>query len=244
MKKILVMALGVAVFFSCKKEEDETPVVSEPLKTGNLTINVSTYDSLGQILADHSGVRVILNSSRSATTDVSGIITFTSLEYGTYYPSLLKDGWDGPPTSLTLNSASTSSTLPFPKRSGFKAQSLTGQSYNKDSIIITFNLDKSMPSGKFSRIAIVSGTATGVNSTNFESADIVTANGSTGLRYNISKLPGFSATLVKLDSNAMFFVNVIPVSFGIYTSNLTPKPVLLGENLFVPDNLVFKKNWK
>ncbi|MDI1353848.1 MAG: hypothetical protein PSX36_02940 [bacterium] len=243
MKRILLLMLSLAVFVSCKKKEEAAPAAPEPVKTGSITLNVLSYDSLGDVLANHSGIRVILNSSNSATTGVSGSVTFNNIEYGTQYPSLLKDGYDGPPTGVTLNSASTSSTLPFPKRSAFKVQNYAGQAYNKDSIIITFNLDRAMPAGKYSKIAIITGTVSGVNASNFEVVDIVTANSSSGLRYNISKLPAFNTWLVKLDSNALFFVNAIPLSYGLYVSNLTTKPVLLGENLFVPDNLVFKKNW-
>ena len=119
---------------------------------------------------------------------------------------------------------------------------LIGNIYNKDSITLTFNLSKTIPVGKFVKLAVITGTNNGLNPNDFASVDIVNLTSPNVVKLNIAKLPNLVAAIATL-SNTSFYVNAIPVTYGNYYSNLLFKSVLLGDNLYYKNNLIFLKNW-
>lgn len=163
---------------------------------------------------------------------------------GHHFSFYNKSGYDTAPLSITLNSANTLTVnLPFAKQSTYKMDTLIGQSLNKDSITLTFNLSKSIPSGKTVKLAVITGTNNGLNPNDFISVDIINLNSPNVLKLNVAKLPNFSNAIASLATNTNFYVNAIPVTYGVYNSNLLYKSVLLGDNLFYRNNLIFLKNW-
>jgi len=244
MKKFGYLFFALGLILSCKKEEPTPPKEPEPIKTGTIILNIQAYDSLGEQVTDNSGARVKIGSLATVTTDVSGTLTFNNLQYGDYFPSILRDGWSGAPAKISLSAPSTSVTLPIAQRSGFKAQSLTSQIVTKDSIIVSFILDKQIPAGKFAKIALIAGPTNALKFNDYHSADLFNVYNNTVTNLNIAKFANFKNWIADLDSNATFYINTIPVSYGEYQSNISVKPQLLGENLFPPDNWLLQKDWK
>jgi hypothetical protein len=244
MKRTVFLLLGFMVFFSCKKEEKPEPVTDPaPVQTGTITLKIQAYDSLGDPLADNSGLRVKLDPARSATTDASGKVSFSDVKYDSYFPSVIHNDWDTPPTMVSLGSPAVTANFPVAQRSQFRAQNFTAQIVTKDSITVSFSLDKPIPPGKLAKIALI-GSKASLTSSSYSSLDIFYANGTTINKLNIAKFAKLRNFVAALDSNATFYINVVPVSYGEYISNIVAKPLLLGENLFLPDNWLLKKEWK
>ena len=213
-------------------------------KTGDLLIRVVSYDSLGQTLADQSGQRIRLDASRTATTDAAGEVRFTGLPYGDYFPSLVRDFWEGPATKISLASASSSVSLPFAQTATWKAQNFSAVAVRADSIVINFKLDKAVPAGKQVKMALLGGTDNTLSGSNYKSVDIFFTSASTVNQLNIANFARFRNLVAGLDSGKVYFIKVLPVSYGEYTSNVLGQSVLLGDNLFPPDNWLINKEWK
>ncbi len=120
-----------SLFLACKKKKEDPIAEPEPVKTGAITIQVQAYDSLGDLLADASGVRVRLDASNTVTTDPSGKVSFSNMVYNTYLLDLFREGWDGPPMAVYFNAPTQTLTVPFAKRSGFKSAKSGGRSHSK-----------------------------------------------------------------------------------------------------------------
>lgn len=241
----LLVLIGV-VLVSCKdkKKKDSDPE-PEPVKYGTVTYNVITYDSLGQPQTDHSGVTVKLNNSGSTTTITSstGVVKFENVQYGTLVPVLIKTDYEGVPLSVELNSPALNVNLPIAQRSTFQISNFSGQHVNQDSIAVSFDLSQAPPAGKMCRIAIITATA-GLSPNNYTTLDTFNMASQHLVKYNICKLPNLRTYVNSLDSGKLFYVGAVSLSYGAYKSNLFAKPVLVGEHLLTPDNLVFTKNWK
>lgn len=242
----IILILVCFTFFYCKKKSDtQSETTPSPKPTSSINLYVTSYDSLGNVDNNNNSLPITFyQTSYSAVTNTVGIAAFNNLPYDTYVPILNKSGYDTAPLSITLNSANTLTVnLPFAKQSPYKMDTLIGQSLNKDSITLTFNLSKSIPSGKTVKLAVITGTNNGLNPNDFISVDIINLNSPNVLKLNVAKLPNFSNAIAVLATNTNFYVNAIPVTYGVYNSNLLYKSVLLGDNLFYRNNLIFLKNW-
>ena len=245
MKKALFFLLVVSISFSCKKKEEPEPEpVEVPVQKGTLNIQVLSYDSLGQLLTDGSGVRVLLNSNLSANTNTNGQVSFTELEFGNYFPSLLRENFEGAPSGVNLTAPVISHTLPCAQHSPFQASNFTSQIVTKDSIPVSFKLDRAIPGGKSVKVALLFSTSNDLHSGNYMSSDFFSVTTSTITNLNVAHFPNFKAKVNAVDSNSIFYIKVLPVSYGEYKSNLFSKPALLGENLYPPDHWLLTKNWK
>jgi hypothetical protein len=245
MKKTALFLVFTLFFLNCKKKKDETPVTEpEPIKTGSVGIKVVSYDSLGQVLTDNSGIRVKLDATHTATTDMQGSVVFPGLNYGTYYPTFVKDDFDSSPVQVSLSEPSVSVSFPVAARSPYRATNFTSQIVTKDSIPVNFTIDRALPAGKQIKIALLFSTLGEVTAQNYMSCDIFSIATSTITNYDVSSLPNFKAKLSALDSNTTFYIKVLPVSYGEYKGNLLPNPALLGENVYPPDKWMLLKNWK
>jgi hypothetical protein len=76
------------------------------------------------------------------------------------------------------------------------------------------------------------------------SADLIKLNISEVTDFNIATLPNFYSMLLGVDSASIFYVSAVPVTYGLYESNLQEKPQLLGRPLIYPGNTAAKKTWK
>jgi hypothetical protein len=245
MNKYTLLFFALLVVFSCKKKEEPKPADdTPPIIYGKVIVTVQSYDSLGQELSDNSHVRIKLGSRPTVTTIASGEVVFDNLAYGDYFPSILRDGWAGAPTKVTLNAPEVSVSVPIAQHSSFQAQNFTSQIVTKDSIIVSFKIDKDIPIGKSTKIGLIAAPNSSLKFNNYESADIFEISTNAVNNLNIAKFANFKSMLAGLDSNAIFYINVIPVSYGEYISNIGIKPQLLGENLFPPDNWLLQKDWK
>jgi hypothetical protein len=242
MKAFPVLICGLLLFFSCRKKEP-APEPPEPVPQGTLEIQVVTYDSLGVQSTDHSGVKVSLQNGASVVTSTNGIASFSGLPHDNYAPVLSKAGFDGPPVSISLQNNLTTVTLPCPARSGFTIPALIGQANGPGNTVISFTLDKPLPAGARCRLAILTNSVAGISSTQFETADTISVNSTEVTNLNIGLLPAFSEWVKKLPWNQQIYVSAVPVSFGLFSSNLLPRPVLMGENLKMSDDVQLTKNW-
>jgi hypothetical protein len=241
MKKTLVFLLAGVLIFSCKKEDDPEPE-PEPEKRGTITVSVQTYDSLGSVLGDKSGVRVRLNTGQTATTTSNGEVKFDGFVHGDYVVDVFREGWDGPPALVKLDTDNKGVTLPMAQRSGFQTKNQTGQSYTKDSITISFSFNIPVPQGVTVRVAILTSTATPVNESTYSVSDVIEVQGGV-TKYNIARLPALAAFVDQIEENTTFYVSAWPVSYGKFQSNALPKPVILGENLMQDGSITLLKNW-
>jgi hypothetical protein len=243
MKKRLIVFSMLVFVFSCKKKEDKKPVEPEPVKTGTLTVNIVLYDSLGQAEADRSGVTVKLaNTAFAGVTSAAGSVSFSGVTQGLHYPVFIKTGYEGPPTSINLDSEAKTTSVVVARLSPFNLNNLAGQPVNKDSITISFALDKAIPAGKTCRIAVLYDSLA-TSAQKFNGVEFITVASQNTINYNISQLTGLKTFLNKLPNGKPYYISAVPISYGLYESNLSAKPVLLGDNLFFPDNLTFYKNW-
>lgn len=240
----LILVLAGLLLLNCKKEEPEPAPLPVEQKSGDLLLKVVSYDSLGQVMADQSGQKLRLDASHIATTDAAGEVRFTAMPYGDYFPSIVRDFWEGPALKVTLAAANTSSSLPFAQIAVWRAQSLTAIAVRPDSIVINFKLDRAVPAGKQVKMALLAGTENNLSGSNYKSVDIFFTSASTVNQFNIANFARFKNLVAGLDSGKVYFIKVLPVSYGEYTSNVLGQPVLLGDNLFPPDNWLIKKEWK
>jgi hypothetical protein len=245
MKRISILFLCLAVAFSCKKKKEEEPNPEpEPVKTGTVHFTVQTYDSLGQLKNNHSGVTLTLyqGSGLSVMTDSSGKLTINNVNYGEVIPVLQKTGYEGAPVRLTLNSESASLTVPCAQYSPYKVQNLTGFVSNPDSIAISFSLNKPLPMGKSCKIAVLFSDTT-ISPGNPGILDTVRIFSQVVQKLNVANLPNLKSALIVMKKDKNFRISAVPVSYGIYFSNVFGKQVLIGENPLFPAQLTFNKNW-
>lgn len=250
---IILLIVSFVFFISCKKDEQKPLGEHPPLEHFSVNCNVTSYDSLGNIDANNIGITLTLqpvyvdqsHNGYIATTNTAGVAVFQNIVENSYIPNINLLGYDCAP--LLFKSGGPSSTvnvnLPFAKQSPYKMDTLIGQNFNKDSITLTFNLSKSIPAGKFVKLAVITGTNNGLNPNDFVSVDIVNLTSPNVVKLNVAKLPNFLAAVNGLATNTNFYVNAIPVTYGSYYSNILYKSVLLGDNLFYKNNLIFLKNW-
>ncbi|HOZ87904.1 MAG TPA: hypothetical protein PL029_09105 [Bacteroidia bacterium] len=245
MKSALPLLVCFAIIFSCKKEKQVTPEPEpEPVKTGNLTINVTTYDSLGIKEWNFSGVKVSLyETAFSATTGANGSLTFSNVPYGRQLPVLLKNGYDGPPTSVDLGSITLTVSLPCANYSAYRIVNIIGQAVNKDSITVGFTLSRFIPFGKSCKLAILYSDTISASPSNFLQVDTISVTEENIQKLNVARLPNIRAALALRPKDRTFCLNVVPVSYGIIYSNVLGKHVLMGDNIYPPLNLNFKKTW-
>jgi hypothetical protein len=246
MKQLIFSILVIASLFSCRKNDPVTPPPDpEPPKYGQVTLNVQAYDSLGQknnSLRDKVKVTVV-EANKTITTDTSGRVVFDDVPYGNVTPVLLKYGFDGPPFSTYLDKAALTVDVPFAQYSTYRLKDLALQATSKSKIYLSFNLDKPIATGTC-QVAVLSSLSQGLNTTNFISADVITVGSQTSTQLNISMLPNFMDHVAKLDSNTTVWVGAVPVSYGIFNTNFGSGKVILGENIYYPNNVYFKKDWK
>lgn len=244
MLKKIILILICFTFFYCSKKKD-TAAETTPTPTSSINIYVTSYDSLGNV--DNNNVLLPISfyqTSYSATTNTAGLAVFSNLPFNSYVPIINKIGYDTAPLYMSLNSTNTLTVnLPFAIQSPYKMDTLIGQKIDKDSITLSFNLNKTIPSGKTVKLAIITGTNNGLNPNDFVSVDIVNLSSPNIVKLNVAKLPNLASTVASIATNSNFYINAIPVTYGVYTSNLLNKFVLLGDNLFYKNNLVFLKNW-
>ena len=245
MKIVPALLLGVFLtIWACKKEEPvkEPDPVQPVVQTGELKIKVTAHDGMGDVMADHSGVKVTLQNGATANTNTLGEVSFPGLTYGAYAPSLLKSGSEGPPVAIQLQNPSQQSELPIAEHSKYEVTQLQCQVISKASINLYFNVEMPIPSGKPLKVAILTHSVAPTAGT-FSSVDIITVETQSVSAMNIANLPDLNATVNKLANGAVFYVSAIPVSYGLYNSNLTVKPSLLGESLSAHASIQLIKNW-
>jgi len=237
----------VGILLSACNKEDVTVLPSPSpaeVKRGELVLRVVCYDSLGQLMSGQSGQRVRLDASHTATTDAAGEVKFTDLPYGDYFPSLVRDFWEAPALKISLAAAQSTINIPFAQIAGWKAGSLSALAIRPDSIVVNFKLSQPVPAGKQVKLALLGGTENTLSGNNYKSLDIFFTTSSTVNQLNIANFTRFKNLVAGLDSGKVYFIKVLPVSYGEYTSNVLGQSVLLGDNLFPPDNWLIKKEWK
>ena len=116
--------------------------------------------------------------------------------------------------------------------------------YNRDSIVVNFKLDRPIPIGKQVKMALITGADNTLSGSNYKALDIFFTGSDNVNQLNIAKFAAFKNYITALDSGTVYYIKVLPVSYGEYTSNVLGKKILLGDNLFPPDNWLIKKEWK
>lgn len=242
---VLVIALCMGLLTSCKEKKEDPKPEPEPPKKGTINFRVTTYDSLGDVRSDHSGVKVsLVENGKTAMTDATGSVSFSDLEYGMYTPVLEKFGFDGPKTTVQLNQPTRLVELPYPQYSNYYVGSFKGKAYSASDMYVSFNLGPFIMPGDSAKIAIIASTTSDLSISKFRTADLIKVFYYEVTDHNISKLPGLSAMVKQLDSLTPFYVSAVPVAFGIYNSNLLDRPQLLGYSPDYPGNVTMIKNWK
>lgn len=242
--KITVLLILFIGFLSCKKDKKEEPAPQpEPLKTGTLNIKVELYDSLGDRETNAADIKVSLSPlTLTMATASDGIASFNNIQYGEYFPALQKYWYEGAAQRVSLNASSATALMPFAKYSQYRLVNLAGQVINKDSILVSYQLSKPVPTGKSCKLAVITNTSS-VSALDFVSVDIITTDTESVFKQNVAKLPGVKDFLRSISDSAVFYLDIVPVSYGTYYSNLTLKTTLIGRNPSTNNNLPLKKNW-
>ncbi len=244
---IFLFLLLLVCTFSCKDKKKTDPAPQpEPQKFGTLNFTVVTYDSAGRMENDHSGVQVsLVQEKRAASTTSAGIVSFEDLPYGTHTPVLQKDYlYDAPLMSVYLQEAAFHAVLPFPRYCMYDLSNLNAQAYTDGNVYMSFNVSPSIPFGDTCKVVIIASQLAGMTHRKFTSADLIEIHSSKITDYNISLLPNFHNLLQDLDSAAVFYVSAVPVSYGLYQSNMQEIPQLLGRSPVYPGNIALTKRWK
>ena len=245
MKKRILFFLFTVVFLSCSKETRNPDTDLNPVEIGTLSINVLSYDSLGELENDFSGIKVDLNNAnRTATTNSNGNVVFNDLTYGEVLPKLEKQFYESPELKVDLKTSFLDLNLFCSKFSAYKIENLNVKVFSADSITLSFNLNKPIPAGKVCKIAVLFSDTSFFSPDNFKSADVVAINNQSVQRINVAKLSSIGAALALLPNNKTFYLNAVPVSYGIYYSNLYQKKMLIGRNLYPPKNIELNKTWQ
>lgn len=245
MKHLIAACALLFIFIGCKKDEpstDPAPVTPE-VKRGEIKLKLLFYDSLADLRAPLVGQLVRLDAVNSATVDTNGEVNFRDIAYGDYYLSIVKDFWEGPPLKITHNAAQTTATVPFATIAPWQAKSFTAQAFKKDSIVVNFKLDRAVPASKQVKMALIAGKDNSLAGSNFQSLDVFFTGTDNVNQLNIAKFAAFKNFVASIDSGEVYFIKVLPVTYGGYWSNVFSKNVLLGDNLFPPDNWLINKEW-
>lgn len=245
MKHLIAASALLLLLISCKKDEPNTepaPVTPE-VKTGEIKLKLLFYDSLGELHTPLVGQLVRLDAVNSGTVDSNGEVSFKDIAYGNYFVSVVKDFWEGPPLKISHNAAQTTATVPFAAIAPWQAKSFTAQAFKKDSIEVNFKLDRPVPATKQVKMALIAGKDNSLSGSTYQSLDIFFTGTDNVNQLNIAKFAAFKNFVAGLDSGAVYFIKVLPVSFGGFESNVFSKNVLLGDNLFPPDNWLINKEW-
>jgi hypothetical protein len=227
---------------SCNKKEKNPPPPPEPEKPGTLEVRVITYDSLGDLNADHSGVKVTLQNGASATTGTDGVVQFPNLPPDNYAPVLTKADYEGPFMSVRLLDDFESTTIPFPHRSPFAVSVLSGDAYSESSVQLDVTLDKPVPAGKSCKLVILGDSVPGVSPSKYLSADMTSIDGQYFDNLNVA-LPSLRTFMAKLRKSQFFYVMAVPVSYGLYNSNLLTNPIVLGRSYKTSKYVRLTRNW-
>jgi len=243
----IVPALLLLVFLAtgaCKKDEPaKEPQTEQPVtQTGELKIRVTTVNGIGDTIADNEGVKVTLQTGATATTDAQGVAVFPDLPYGSYAPSLLRTGYEGPPVAILLQNSAQLADLPLVKHSDYKLNNLQCQAFTANVINLYFNVNMPIPSGKVLKIAVLTHSAA-PTAASYSSADLITTNTETVSALNIADLPDLKAYLKTIVQGSVFYITAVPVSYGLYKNNITVKPSLLGESVYAYSTIQLIKNW-
>lgn len=245
MKKCPWYIAILLLLVACGKKDTSPPEPEAPVsQKGRIAVQVQFYDSLGRLTAAQAGLRLRLDASNSVTLDTNGQAVFDNMAYGDYFVSIVKDFWEAAPLKISHNSAVTTATLPFAAIAPWQAKNFTALAVRKDSIIVNFKLDRPVPAGKRVNIALIAGKENDLSGNNYSSVDIFSVDAEDNKQLEINNFPNFAAFETALDSGKNYFIKVLPVSYGSYFSNVLYKNVLLGDNLFPPDNWLIKKEWK
>lgn len=241
-----ILALSVLVlFWSCKKEEPDAPATITPsVQTGDINLKLEFYDSLGQKTNAVAGQSVRLDAVNSGTIDANGEVVFKDIAQGNYYLSVVRDFFESTPLKIEHKSAVTTATVPFAAIAPWQAKNFTSVAYNRDSIVVNFKLDRPIPIGKQVKMALITGADNTLSGSNYKALDIFFTGSDNVNQLNIAKFAAFKNYITALDSGTVYYIKVLPVSYGEYTSNVLGKKILLGDNLFPPDNWLIKKEWK
>lgn len=244
MKRFLSTLVFAFLFLSCKKEKPEDPaIVPVTVKSGTIIVKTLVYDSLGNTKDDKSGFRVLIQSGSSYTTDAGGEARFEDMEYGIYYPDVFRSGYDAPLTLVNLNVPEVTAVIPVARRSHYEISNFSGQGFGKDSILISFDLNYTVPAGQVCRVALFADSLSSPGELAFMSADVLEIHGNVK-SLNIARLPEFRSAVEAIEENSNFFISVTPVSYGKYKSNAQAKPIILGENQKKVTVVPIQKNWK
>lgn len=244
MKRLILLFLCSSLVFSCRKEKSPDPEPEPaPVRTGTVNITVLSFDSLGEEEVNRSGFEVSLyKTNYSVLTDASGIVSIGNVAYGDVLPVIKKNYYDGAPVRLSLNSGQVTATIPCPKFCAYRLQNLSAFVVSPDSIPVSFNLDRPIPAGKTCKLAVMF-SPIAINSAEPGVIDTLRIGSQVIQKLNVAQLPNFKAALAALDKNKSFHISVVPVSYGPYYSNVFGKQMLLGENPYFPNDIIFNKNW-
>jgi hypothetical protein len=220
--------------------------------TNTVDCYVTLYDSLGGYESDKSNVIVSLPGVlQSVITNTFGHASFLGIAAGTVQPALSKSGYDYASQKFVFAATQPFSFNTFmAKHSPYKLTLTNFSLVNKDSIALNFFLNKTIPSGKNVKIAVLAGDAASTSVNNFKAVDFFNVSGSNTnfTNKNIAKLFGIDTYLNASIANGQkcYFV-VVPVSYGVITSNVTSKDVLIGENVPIQGSptatFQITKNW-
>lgn len=231
---------------SCKKEDNQPAVQQEPEKPkGSLTVNIQSYDSLGNLESNLSGVAITITTNISCTTNTLGSCSFSGLNQAVYVPIINKLNYEYLPSSVTINSSglNKSLTVPIAKISNYKLLNLSVSVKHKDTIHVNFNLHRPITGGQAIKLAVISGTNSGLSPNNFSKVDYFNINNHNIIQYNIAGLPELKTSLASLPLNGKIYFSIIPVTFGDAYSSVFNANILLGENQIYPGTKQITKNW-
>ena len=230
---------------SCKKKDKDPEPQPDPVKLGAIYIKIRTYDSLGAEVATPAGVKVsLVEDNVSATTDASGEVTFSNLAYGYHTPVITREGYDGPLLTIFLQNPEYHASVPIARYSPFKPTNMKADIFGPGSIFLSFTLDPALPAGDSLQLAVVASVAPDLSERKFQSLDLIKVTTTKVTDYQIGTLPEFKELVKGLDSAATFYVSAVPLSYGLYHSNLQNDPQLLGHTQEFPGYVTLKKSWK
>ncbi|MBI2722156.1 MAG: hypothetical protein HYX39_08270 [Bacteroidetes bacterium] len=233
MKKAGWIFLIFLVVLSCKKKQDTpepTPVTPAP-ENGTLNIHVKSYDSLGFLEpATYSTTVFLSGTSFSSAANTNGDVSF-NVPPGNYLPSVIRSKYEGFPFSSNVTSNITTSVDTSIYQNSTYSLQITGGSATTSSMVnISFNVSKSIPSGKSVRVAVLFNKSSPPSVNSYSTAEVF--NVSTQSTSNLNIYSGALQTAIgQLPVNSTFYLLAIPCSYGSYFSPLLNKSILVGDYL-------------
>jgi hypothetical protein len=199
---------------------------------------------LGNTENTQSGILITLHTGQSASTNSAGVAVIDDLPYNDYAPAIAKPDYEGAPLYIHLKSDRETASVPLARRSPFYIGNLSSKAFSSGNIVIDFSLNKGIPAGKKCRIAILADTNSTVNPKNFLTSDTLNISASVVSGLNIGGLSGFSQLVDSRRQFGNIYVMAVPVSYGLYNSNLLGRNIPLGANFYPSSTTVFTKTWK